>query len=94
VSGMHKRFIDITGNSAQENEYLIGRSFLHTRRGIRYVAIGFAWIGDLDMWGVMHHAANPEKDGDTVFVRSVANFKGKHLDGVPRFSEALKEVSY
>ena len=77
---------DMTDNCPDDSKYLINISYKHTRNGKRYMATGFVWMGDLDLWGVVHHAVD-DKDG-TQFVRSIANFKGKHLDGKPRFTDA------
>lgn len=84
-------YVDITGHSPETCAYLLGRTFLHTRRQVRYRTIGFAWMGDVDMWGVLHLAVDEKAHGSTIFVRSIANFKGRHLDGKPRFSEAQIE---
>lgn len=82
--------IDITGNSPDAHRYLLRSTHLHTRTGKRFTPIGFAWMGDIDQWGVLHHEEG-RPDG-TLFIRSISNFRGNHLDGTPRFSDAkLKE---
>jgi hypothetical protein len=81
------KYLDMTGNSPDSAKYLLNRTYLHTRTEKRYAVVGFTWIGDLDMWGVLHKEVG-EHDLEGLFVRSIANFKGKHLDGVNRFCDA------
>lgn len=87
--GVPNDYRDMTGRSPDEASYLLGKSYVHTRTQRRYLALGFAWIGDLDQWGVLHQEL--DKPESTVFIRSIANFCGKHLDGAPRFDEAQIE---
>jgi hypothetical protein len=79
-------YLDMTGHSPENSAYLVGKSYLHTRTGVRYEVFGFAWIGDLDQWGVLHRSVI--KENPTVYIRSLANFRGKHLDGMDRFTDA------
>jgi hypothetical protein len=78
---------DMTNHSPANSGFLLHRTYLHTRIQKRYAVMGFTWIGDLDMWGVLHQEVGSD-DFTGLFVRSIANFKGKHLDGVYRFCDA------
>lgn len=65
---------------------LVGRTFLHGRRGTLYKVAGWAWDGERDLWMVVFHNVNPQVSA-IPYARKVANFTGKQNDGTMRFIE-------
>lgn len=64
---------------------LVGKKYRHYRTKKVYVITGYAWMGEKDVWGVIHVS----EDG-VLCVRSIENFFNRVFDfdySEPRFVE-------
>lgn len=65
---------------------LVGRLFLHGKRGTLYKVVGWAWDGERDLWMVIYHNVNPNLSS-VPYARKVSNFVGHFENGHKRFVE-------
>ncbi len=55
--------------------------YVHARNRQTYIIIGWAWLGDTDVWCVLHKRQGSE----ITYSRPLRNFHGEIEPGIPRY---------
>lgn len=64
---------------------MIGHCLRHTGNGKFYVITGFAWLGEHDEWGFLHHSLEQDGGYGIILCRPLHHINGNRSNGEPRY---------